>query len=161
MEKWFDYNGESLDELIALGTEWRVDSRVASVHQALSGRQVPPTHAELVVVYVNEFENGINSGGLQEYFWHSKGQALGQLPDMLREIGAAEVALLLERGMAAADLVPPCDPYEVEEAMDEPKKAVADALSALDQEYFGAGIALADRLWAYVVAHRDEISLAR
>jgi len=161
MEKWFDYNGESLDDLIALGPEWRVDSRVAAVHQALSGRRVPPTHAELVVVYVNEFENGINGGGLQDYLWNSKGQALGQLPDMLREIGAPEVASLLERGMAVADLVPPCDPDEVEEAMDEPKKAVSDALSALDQEYFAAGIALSDRLWAYVVAHRDEISLAR
>lgn len=72
--KWLDgYSGQSVDELVALASEYRVDSIVLAFEQAIQQTTDRDSlsrlnEAELAILAVESLEREVNNGGYHQFF---------------------------------------------------------------------------------------------
>jgi len=164
---WLEaYRGESVDGLVALASEYRVDSLLVALETALLGRVETLglsslSEAERAVVAIEALEREVNNGGYHQFFLNAPEHAAGIVPALLR-VGCPVTAEISQSAIAHLGLGPAPAPAQVREALEHDAAGqLVDVLSdQCDQRYYTSDEPIADRLFAYVCANRCAIRLA-
>ena len=166
--KWLDgYSGQSAGELLALAPEYRVDSIVLAFEQALQQTTDRDSlsrlsEAELTILAIEALEREVNNGGYHQFFLNTPEYAPFVVA-ALKRIGCPKTADISALAISLLGLQPPFTTQQVEAALDaDPDgKLIEVLIDRCDRPYDDTGEPIADRLFAYVSAHRDSIRVPR
>jgi hypothetical protein len=161
------YSGQSIDELIAMAADYRLDSLVLAVEQALQQgldreRLCGLSEAELTVLAVESLEREVNNGGYHQFFLNTPEYA-PSIVAALRRIGCAATADITAQAIALIGLREPVTPEQVEAALrkDPGGRLVEVLVDQCDGRYYDSGEPIAERLFDYIRANRQAIRLPR
>lgn len=165
-DKFLDrYSGQSVDELLALSKEYRIDSIVLAFEQALlqgPGELVLAEYheAELAILAVESLEREVNNGGYHQFFLNTPEYA-EHIVGALRRIDCPETAKLTQKAIDLLRLPGPPTTSNVTEVLqaDAERKLVDILDRECDDPYYAGTEPIADRLLAYIAANRKHIRI--
>lgn len=165
--KWLDgYSGQTVDALLALAGEYRIDSIVVAFEDALARRAQSLgldalNEVEIAVLAIEALEREVNNGGHHQFFLNTPEFAQHVVP-ALRRIGCARTADIAQRAIDLLELPGPVDATRVSDALvNDPKGRLVEILiEECDSPYFDAPEPIADRLFAYLAENRERIRLS-
>jgi len=161
--KWLEgYSGQSVNQLIALASEYRVDSIVLAFEQALQQTPDPLNEAEFTILVVEAMEREVNNGGHHQFFLNTPEHA-PLIVAALQRIDCPKTAELSTRALSLIGLRPPFTEDDVRAALekDPEGKLVEILVDQCDRPYDNTGEPIADRLFAYIRANRGSIRLQK
>jgi len=159
-----EYNGQSLDELLAMETTHRIDSLVLAMESALIEKtelkgpgSLSPE--EQVIVAVEALEREVNNGGYHQFFGNSSGEYAGNIEAALRAIGCQQHADIAGRAVQALGIDGPLDGDAIDAALSDGGEELHDALDPLDQEFYMCEESIENNLFAFVISRKSDIHL--
>ena len=162
--KWLDsYSGQTIDELLSMADEYRIDSLVVALEQAL-GQKVERvseqdlSDVERIVLAVEALEREVNNGGYSQFFTNSSGEYISIIVESLLRIGCPETAKTTQRAIEALG-IQDMTPEAIETACESENDARDEEFDECDGLYYGAGENIADQLFEYVRSNKDEVQL--
>jgi hypothetical protein len=166
--KWLDaYSGQTVDELLAMAPEYRIDSLVLAFEQAVLSRadwrnpSAALNEAELTIATVEALEREVNNGGYHQFFLNTP-QFAPYVVAACRRIGCPKTAEVSAQAIALLGLKPGFATEQVEAVIenDADGKLVEVLIDKCDGLYYDSGEPIADRLFEYIGANRTSIRLA-
>lgn len=156
------YDGQSLDELLAMETTHRIDSLVLAIETALEqkAKRGPLSPEERTILAIEGLEREINNGGYDQFFLNSSKEYARDIEAALRSIGCPQQADIAKRAVAALNIVGAITPGAIEAAQAAGGDELTDHLNELDNEYYGCEEPIADRLFSFVKQNRSKIRLS-
>jgi len=157
------YSGQTTEELISLEGKYRTDSLVLAFEEAIDQKEFEygKNHlspSERIVQAVEALEREVNNGGYSQFFTNSSQEFAPVIVESLRSIGCTQVASITEMAARALD-VPDLTPSSIESAICRENEPLRKQLAHLDDAYYHAGEAIADRLFAFIKQNKAEIQL--
>lgn len=155
------YGGQSTDELIALESEYRIDSLVLAFESALDAK-VEHTKPERIVLAVEAIEREVNNGGFTQFFVNSSLEYTKDIVEAFQLIGCPATADLCRRAIELLGVADLTDLDAIEQASYEvdDDEARDEQFNALDAEYYaGAEEPIAVKLFEYIKQNRNDITL--
>jgi hypothetical protein len=162
--KWLDgYAGESIEELVAMASEYRIDSLLLAMEEALNQKALDAGEQDLsdeerIVLAVVALEREMNHGGFSQFFANASGQYASILVNSLLRIGASEAANIASGAINALG-IQDFSPEEIDEALESENEERDEQLEECDGLYSGVGEDIAGQLFEFVAAHQDAIQL--
>ena len=162
--KWLGaYSGQTLDELLSLAGDYRIDSLVAAVQEALDGKaarlgQQSLSDAERVVLAVEALEREVNNGGYGQFFINSSSGFAQAIVDSLLRIGCPKTANITKSAIEALH-VPDLGAHSIETAMASDSDERDDELDRCNEMYYQAGEDIAGQLFAFIRTNQRSVSL--
>jgi hypothetical protein len=159
--QWLDrYNGQTVEELIALEGEYRIDSLVLAFEQAMDQKAArigddKLTDEERIILAVEALEREVNNGGYGQFFVNSREYA-PIIVNALRRIGCPKTAEITQKALKIVQKTPLTD-EEIEQGTWEDNKERQEALGECDTMYFERPEYIEDRLFAFIKANRTKI----
>lgn len=156
------YDGQTTAQLIALVSEYRIDSLVLAFEQAVEqkkDRQRRLSPPEMDILAVEAMEREVNNGGFHAFFTNSSKSYAALLPASLERIDCPLTAAIAREALAALKVSAPLTDAKIDQALQRDREQVIAALTQADARYFQSTEPLADRLFAYIKAHQAEIVL--
>src|SRR5215472_14129753 len=108
--KWLDgYSGQTIDQLVALEGEYRIDSLVTAFHEALDQKAARDGEESLsgeerVVLAIEALEREVNNGGFRQFFENSSQEYAPMIVQALERIGCARTAAITQEAIDALHL---------------------------------------------------------
>lgn len=166
--KWLDgYSGQSVAELVALASEYRVDSIVLAFEQVLQQAVDRDgisqlNEAELTILAVESLEREVNNGGYHQFFLNTPEHAPFVVA-ALERIDCPQTARISALAISLLGLRSPFTARQVEAALDRDPdgKLIEVLIDQCDRPYDDTGEPIADRLLAYISKNRSSIRLER
>ncbi len=165
-KKWLEgHGGRSVDELIALEGEYRIDSLVTAFEDALMAKEDRVgagglSEAEVAVLAIEALEREVNNGGFLQFFHNTSREYAGVIVSALELIGCQKTAVIAADAIAAMGIRPEMTSDTIQGLADDASEAVEDRLDECDQRFFAYEDDIAEVLFAFIKANRDRISLA-
>jgi hypothetical protein len=162
--KWLDgYSGQSAEELVALASEYRIDSIVLAFEQALQsivGREL--NEAERTVLVVEALEREVNNGGFHQFFLNTPEHA-PCIVAALKRIDCPETADICETAISQLGLRQPFTAEHAQSALNaDTEGSLIRVLSdRCDQLYYKACEPIADRLLEFIGTNSSSIRLGK
>jgi predicted DNA-binding protein len=162
--QWLDhYSGETLEELLALESEYRIDSLVVAMGQALDQKAAENgeqslSDEERVILAVDALERDVNNGGYSQFFSNSSGEYAAMIVNALLSIRCPETASITQDAIEALG-IEDFSPEALEEAIESEDDARDERLEECDGLYYGTGEDIAGQLFEFVRANQDAIEL--
>ncbi len=156
------YDGQTVDELIALHKTHRIDSIVLAFEADLDSRKElgeELSAVELTILAVEAFERELNNGGFSQFFYNSSVEYSPTIVNCLKLIGCNELANLTQKAIDILG-VSSLDPDLIEERMDAEDEELEDALGELDDIFYEIEEAPAYALFEYIKNNRESIKLS-
>ncbi len=155
-----EYAGESIEPLIGMESEYRIDSLIVALEMALDQKaarlgDAALSNAENAVVAIEALEREVNNGGYDQFFFNSSNEYVGRIVSDLEMIGCVETARLTARAIAALGLGE-INAATVGERVTNGDDALSDALEECDNAYFALTEDIAGKLFAYVKANQGD-----
>lgn len=164
--KWLDkYSGQSTDELLALEGEYRTDSLVLALEQAIDQKSVRVgpeklTDEEYVVLAIEALEREVNNGGYDQFFTNSSNQYASIIVRSLNRIGCAEAALVTQDAISSLAIQGSITVEAINRVMFEEESEERDEkLDECTKRYYAIAGDLAVPLFEFVKRNRDKIKL--
>jgi hypothetical protein len=162
--KWLDgYTGQTIEELLALADEYRVDSLLVALEQALNQKaedigEQDLSDEERIVLAVEALEREVNNGGFSQFFANPSGEYTPIIVNSLLCIGCPETANITSGAINALG-TQDFSPEALDAALESENEERDEQLDECDGLYSGTGEDIAGRLFEFVRAHQDAIQL--
>lgn len=164
--KWLEgYSGQSVDELVALASEYRIDSIVLAFEQAIQQTTDRDSlsrlnEAELAILTVESLEREVNNGGYHQFFLNTP-QYAPFIVAALTRIDCSRTAEITALGLSMLGLRQPFTADQVERTLgkDSDGKLIEVLSDQCDGPYYNSGEPIADRLFTYIGSNRGSIRL--
>lgn len=162
--KWLDgYTGQTIEELLALADEYRVDSLLVALEEALNQKaedvgELELSDEERVVLAVTALDREVNSGGYGQFFSNASGEYVPIIVNSLLSIGCPETANITSGAINALG-TQDFSPEAIEEALESENEERDEQLEECDGLYSGTGEDIAGQLFEFVRANQDAIQL--
>lgn len=150
------YGGQTTDELLALEGKYRIDSLVLAFEEAISRKQRPSVE-ESFVLAIEALEREVNNGGYSQFFTNSSNAFAAIIERALRAIGCPKTADITRDAIQMLGTGGDLSPDAVSKPAEDDD--VRAKLNACDERYFGNDEPIADRLFAWIKAHRAAITV--
>jgi uncharacterized protein DUF4375 len=160
--QWLDgYNGETVDELIALEGKYRTDSLVLAFEQAMDQKASrigahKLTAEERVILAVEALEREVNNGGYGQFFVNSSREYAPVIVDALRRIGCSKTAEITHKALKIVEKTPMTD-EEIENGTWEENEERQEELGECDTLYFERPENIEESLFVFIKANRTKI----
>jgi hypothetical protein len=160
--KWLDgYNGETVDDPIALEGKYRTDSLVVAFEQAMNKKAARVgegklTDEERVILAIEALEREVNNGGFGQFFVNSSREYAPFIVDALRRIGCPKTAAITQNALTIVQKTPLTDD-EIENGTWEENKERQAALGECDTLYFERPENIEESLLAFIKVNRAKI----
>jgi len=156
-----EYAGQSIDELIALEGEYRLDSLVLAVEQAIGAKawregDAALSDAEGVVLAIRALQREMSNGGYWQFFVSSAREFVPWIVAALGRIGCPATAGATARAMEAYGVTDSMTAEEVAAAVQD--REISEQ-QALNMAYFGSGEDLTAHLFEFIKANRGTIRI--
>ena len=159
-DKWLDaYGGQTTERLLALESEYRIDSLVLAFEQAIQHKAAsrPISKEERYVLAVEALEREVNNGGYSQFFLNSSHEFVDVIEEALAAIGCPKTADLTRRAIAALGIPDGVTGEKAEAVVLAEDEAVGDALQACDTGYYENDEPIADRLFAWIRSNKASV----
>lgn len=163
--KWLEeYKGQTVDELLGMVPEYRVDSIVLAFEDALARRAQKSglgalNDVEVSVLAIEALEREVNNGGHHQFFLNTP-EFAGHVVAALRRIGCEATADIAQKAIDRLELPGPVDTDAVSRALETDDGSLIETLiEECDAPYFDGSEPIADRLLEYIRANRGGIRL--
>lgn len=162
--KWLEgYSGETIEELIAMASEYRIDSLLVALEEALNQKaedvgELELSDEERIVLAVEALEREVNNGGYSQFFANASGQYTPIVVNALLTIGCQETANITSGAINALG-IEDFSPEAIDAALEAENEERDEQLEECDGLYSGAGEDIAGQLFEFVRAHQDAIQL--
>ena len=159
-DKWLDaYSGQTTERLLALESEYRIDSLVLAFEQAIQHKAAsrPISKEERYVLAVEALEREVNNGGYSQFFLNSSHEFVDVIGEALVAIGCPKTAALTRRAIAALGIPDGVTGEKAEAVVLAEDEAVRDALQACDTGYYENDEPIADRLFAWIRSNKASV----
>lgn len=154
------YDGQTIQQLIAMKDSHRVDSLVLAVEQALGSKpEAELSEPEHVVLAVEAMEREVNNGGYEQFFGNSSREFTGFLVRALELIGCPKVAAISADAIAVLELPEQFHADTVERVASELSEESRERLGGCDSRYYANDESIEQRLFAYIEEHQHEIKI--
>jgi hypothetical protein len=149
--------------LIALAAEYRIDSLLVALEEALNQKaaevgELDLSDEERIVLAVEALEREVSNGGFGQFFANASGQYASIIVNSLLAIGCPETAAVASGAINALGFQD-FSPEALEEALESENEERDEQLEECDGLYSGAGEDIVDQLFDFVQAHQDAIQL--
>ena len=162
--KWLDgYSGQTIEELIEMANEYRIDSLLVALEEALNQKAAEVGEQDLsdeerIVLAVEALEREVNNGGYAQFFANSSGEYAAIIVESLLRIGCQEAANITSGAINALG-IEDFSPEALEAALESEDEERDEQLEECDGLYSGAGEDIAGQLFEFVRANKDAIQL--
>jgi Domain of unknown function (DUF4375) len=164
--KWLDgYSGQSTDALIAMASEYRIDSIVLAFEQAIQDKAAQQgssalSEAELTILAIEALEREVNNGGYHQFFLNTPEYA-SEAVRALRRIHCPRTADITAQAVSLLGLQEPFSAEQIQAVLEnESDGHLIETLNhRCDQSYQESGEPIADQLFAYIQANRGAVRL--
>jgi len=162
--KSFDkYSDQNIDQLLSLEGEYRIDSLLAAMEQAIGQKAAREGDGSLsaeerVVLAVEALQREINNGGYDQFFVNSSREYAPMIVDTLARIGCPKTSEITRNALDVLGLAE-LDEESIEAAMDADSDERDEELARCDDAYYQSGEDLDPALFAFVKANRVSIKL--
>ena len=160
--KWLDgYSGQTVDQLLSMEDEYRVDSIVAAFEQALDQKAARErvgslSEEEHIVLAIEALEREVNNGGYQQFFQNESREYAPMIVQALARIGCPRTAAITQQAIDALHL-PNLTAGAIESALGEEDSEAG--LDDCDDLYYNTGENIAAQLLAFIRMNKDCIKL--
>jgi hypothetical protein len=159
------YGGQSLDELLRMEQTHRIDSLVLAIESALQTKAEARgpqslSQEERTVLAIEALEREVNNGGYEQFFLNSSNEYAADVVSALEAIGCPKNAAIARRAITALGLAGPPTPARLEEALENGGDELSDTLRSFNDDYYSCDEPIADRLFEFVRAHRQQIDIS-
>jgi Domain of unknown function (DUF4375) len=166
--KWLDrYSGQSVEELIALAPEYRVDSIVLAFEEALLHKmgELGPSglnEAEHTVLAIEALEREVNNGGYHQFFLNAP-EYVSCIVAALERIDCPNTAKISQVAITHLGVRQPFTTEQVQTALGQDADGnLARILNErCDRLFFNSGEPIESRLFDFVRANAQAIGLRR
>lgn len=161
---WLDgYEGQSVDELLAMEPTHRVDSLVQAFEQALDEKAGQVgfeglSQEERIILAVEALEREVNNGGYGQFFENSSCEYAGFIVEALNRIQCKQTAEITARAIDGLHLHV-LSQEAIEAVMQRDDVDRDDQLNECDEQYYSAGEDIAGQLFQFIKSHKDRIVL--
>ncbi len=160
------YRAQSVDELIDMEKEHRIDSLVLAFEASLQRKEEVKgpnslSDEERVILAIEALEREVNNGGYSQFFYNSSNEYARIIVDSLNKIGCNKVAGITKRAIDALQIKGDINTESIEEAMDSDNEELDKELSLCDDEYYDAGEDIEGNLFDYIKKNRNKIELQK
>ena len=161
--KWLEvYSGQTVDELLSLEGEYRIDSIVVAFYQAVDQKAAREgddalNPEERIIVAIEALEAEVNNGGYAQFFLNSSREYAPTIVQALARIGCPITAAITQRAIDALHL-PSLTDEAIETAMANDEVS-EDDLNECDDSYYKSGEDIAGQLFAFIKKNKDVIKL--
>jgi len=155
------YSGQSLPELLELGSQFRIDSLVLIITDRLMAKsdERPLTASESAIVAVVCFEMEVSNGGLAQFFYNSTNKFAAVLVESLLALNCPKCADIASRAIAVLNLKDLSDLNAIRGRVN--CKEADEWFRPLDDEFFANPDGdIAELAWSFIEANRDSISIS-
>ncbi len=163
--KWLEqYSGQTVEELLSLEGEYRIDSLVLAFEQAIKQKVTrqgtEETSVERVVRAVEALEREVNNGGYLQFFVNPSVEFAPDIVASLRQINCPKTAEITQRAIDALRL-PKLTVAAIRSQMEEDDETRNEELSKCDDAYYSgsSGECIEESLFAFIKSNRDAIRL--
>jgi hypothetical protein len=158
--KWLErYSGQTVDELLALATDHRIDSLVLAFEEALLQRAGELNEVERTVIAVEALEREVNNGGYHQLFLN-RPEETEHLTPSLRRIGCTRTAELTQKAIDLLEVQGALTASAVSDALERGGDALLEALGAqCDGPFFKGTESIEQHLFDYLARNRQHIRL--
>jgi hypothetical protein len=162
--KWLkEYSGQTVDELLALERDYRVDSLVTAFHQAIDQKiardgEGSLSAEETLVIAIEALEMEVNNGGYALFFTGWSKQYAPGIVAALTRIRCPQTATITQKAIDALKLTA-LTVEAIDAAMTAEDKDRDRILDECDQRYYRSGEDIAKSLFAFIRSNRDAIRL--
>ena len=160
-DAWFDYDGQTTDELLALEGAYRTDSLVVAFEQAIQQKPAdqPLSKEERYVLAIEALEREVNNGGYDQFFINSSHDYLDVIVEALEAVRCPKVAALTRRAIEALAIDGAVTGEKAEAVALRNDEAVRTALAACDDGYYADAEPIADLLFAWIKENRNAVTV--
>jgi len=155
------YNGQSVDDLIALEDTHRLDSIVLAFEAALDQKRAQLgddsiSEAEWVILAVESLEREVNNGGFDQFFTNMSYEFVPHIVNILEKISCPNVAVITKKAIDALRLQK-YDFDSIDERVNEDDSVLKTILARCDEEFYEYPDDIESRLFAHVKENRKSI----
>jgi hypothetical protein len=155
------YSGQSTDQLLSLGGEYRTDSLVLAFEQAIIQKAERDgvkslTDEERIVLAVEALEREVNNGGYDQFFVNSSREFAPTVVGALQRIGCKKTATITQRAIKSLD-VADLTSEAIEAAMAAENEERLAKLKRCDDSYYKGAEPIGERLFAFIKANKAAI----
>ena len=157
-----EYSGQTVEQLLALEGEYRIDSLVVVFQQAVDQKAAREgddalNPEERIIVAIEALEAEVNNGGYAQFFLNSSREYAPTIVQALVRIGCPITAEITQRAIDALRL-PSLTGEAIEAAMADDEVS-EDDLNECDDSYYKSGEDIAGQLFAFIKKIKDAIKL--
>lgn len=157
------YSGESLDQLLALTGQYRVDSiletiEMVIVHKAIRAGAEALAHEEEQILAVAALDREVQDGGYAQFFLNYSARYVPIIVRTLEQIGCPAIAEITARAIAALgtkDLAL----ETLSDAVATANQTLENELTECDRLYFKSQEDITGRLFEFIQANAKNIHL--
>jgi hypothetical protein len=157
------YEGQTLDELLAMKSTHSVDSLILAIEMALTEKgkalEWELCEPEWVVLAVEAIEREVHSGGYLQFFSNSSRAYTGIADSALDLIGCPNVASITRDAISVLQLPDEFGMDDVAAALEERRNEITEALEDCDRRFFENEESIAECLLTFIDANKDEIQI--
>ena len=155
------HSGQTLDQLLSLEGEYRIDSIVTAIEQAIAQKAAREgdgglSAEERVVLAVEALEREVNNGGYDQFLVNSSREYAPLIVDALARIGCPKTCVVTRNALGTLGL-DEFDEESIEAVMDAESDERDEELARCDSAYYDSGENIDAALFAFVKANRVSI----
>jgi hypothetical protein len=160
------YSGQSVDEIIELESEYRIDSLVLAIEEALYEKAEnigtdKLTDIEKIILAIEGLEREVNNGGYHQFFVNASVEFAPIIVDSLEAIGCPKTAGITSNAIDALGISKPVTIEKIEEVIYDEDEERDEKLDECDGLYFEYEEPIADRLFTFIKMNKDKIALQK
>lgn len=162
--KFFDYySGQTVQELIKLETEFRIDSLVLAFEQAIDQKAANVgyknlTKLEKAILAIESLEREVNNGGYYQFFINSS-EFVADIVDLLKFVGLTKTAEITQRAIDLLEIDMPITRDKIEEVINNENDVRNKKLCELDDIFLIYEEDISGLLFIYIKNNQNEIIL--
>lgn len=161
---WLDrYSGQSVDELISLADDYRIDSLVSAFEQAVWQKEASVgmaslTSEERVILAIEELEREVNNGGYVQFFSNPSQEFVPIIVECLKRIECPLTAAITQKAIDMLEVEGPVTVQGVEDAiMRDDDERDEKLCSECDVPYYKTGEDIAGCLFDFIKKNKGKI----
>ena len=161
--KWLKgYSGQSVEQLLLLEGEYRIDSLVLAFEEALGQKAEREgerhlTEEENTVLAVEALEREVNNGGYHQFFINSSREFVPIVVNALKRIGCNKTADITQKAIKTLN-ISVLNPETIELAAENISQQGITKLQQCDDSYYKSAESIKDRLFAFIKTNKAHIS---
>ncbi len=162
--KWLrDYSGQTVEQLISLEGEYRIDSLIVAFWQAVDQKSAREgegnlSEEETFIIAIEVLESEVNNGGYNLFFTGPSKEYTPVIVSALFRIGCPRTAQITQRAIDALHL-PALTIEAIDAAMVTENGERERVLNECDDLYYHASEDIAGNLFAFIRANKSAIRL--